>query len=103
MVIKSSTVENRKNPVLHYDIEVEGRVQGVGFRYSAMNMARSLGIHGFVKNRWSGTVYLEIEGEEANLNSMIEWCRIGPGTGHVTNIRVQEGSLRNFTGFEIRH
>ena len=40
-----------------------GRVQGVGFRYSAMYLAQSLGLTGWVKNCWDGTVEMEAQGD----------------------------------------
>ena len=39
-----------------------GRVQGVGFRYQACRIARSLGLAGYVKNLWDGRVELESQG-----------------------------------------
>jgi len=47
----------------HVNITVKGRVQGVGFRYSAMEAAEELGIKGFVRNMPDGSVYIEAEGE----------------------------------------
>ena len=40
-----------------------GRVQGVGFRYRAMNIAQMLGLTGWVKNRWDGKVEMEVQGK----------------------------------------
>ena len=45
-----------------------GRVQGVGFRYTAKYLAQSLQLTGWVKNEWDGTVTMEIQGREP-----IEW------------------------------
>ena len=42
-----------------------GRVQGVGFRYTAKYGAQSLGLTGFVENEWDGTVVMEVQGREA--------------------------------------
>ena len=39
-------------------ITFHGRVQGVGFRFTAKCMARSLGLAGWVKNEWDGTVLM---------------------------------------------
>ena len=41
-----------------------GRVQGVGFRYTAKRLAQSLGLTGWVKNEYDGTVVMEIQGRE---------------------------------------
>lgn len=42
-----------------------GRVQGVGFRYSAVCLASPLDLTGWVKNLWDGRVEMEVQGEEA--------------------------------------
>lgn len=48
-----------------------GRVQGVGFRYRAMFHARDLGLTGFVRNEWDGTVYMEVQGEEERIEKLL--------------------------------
>jgi len=58
----------------HLNLKVLGRVQGVGFRYSALRAARSYGIKGFVRNEPDGSVYMEVEGEEMNLGLFLDWC-----------------------------
>ncbi len=50
--------EIRKRMVFH------GRVQGVGFRYISRHLAQSLGLTGWVKNEWDGTVLMEVQGRE---------------------------------------
>lgn len=88
--------------MVHYKIEVSGRVQGVGFRYSARNEAVRLGIKGFVKNLPGGHVYLEIEGSPEQTDKMIQWCRTGPSTGWVDNLQLWQGELVGFENFSIR-
>mgnify|MGYP000444129853 FL=1 len=55
----------RKRIVFH------GRVQGVGFRYTAKYLAQSLGLTGWVRNEWNGTVTLEIQGREMLINKLL--------------------------------
>lgn len=52
-------------------IVFSGRVQGVGFRYRASYAARSLGITGWVRNEEDGTVEMEVQGSEAQINRML--------------------------------
>ena len=52
-----------------------GRVQGVGFRYSAQYLAQGLGITGWVKNEWDGTVVTEAQGTEEMLDLLIQKLR----------------------------
>ena len=47
-----------------------GRVQGVGFRYTAKYLARSLELTGWVKNDWDGTVTMEVQGRERLINKL---------------------------------
>lgn len=41
----------------------DGRVQGVGFRYKAMYLAKGFGLTGWVRNLYDGRVEMEIQGE----------------------------------------
>ncbi|MDA3823053.1 MAG: acylphosphatase [Bacteroidales bacterium] len=93
--------ESQNNTIMHYDITVTGRVQHVGFRYSAENMARRYGISGIVRNVSDGTVYLEIEGSKVSTNLMLEWCRQGPGTARVKDVIVHEGELKGYGEFRV--
>ncbi len=52
-------------------ITFHGRVQGVGFRYTAKYLARSLNLSGWVKNEWDGTVTLEVQGREALIQKLL--------------------------------
>jgi acylphosphatase len=83
-------------------ITVNGRVQNVGFRYYAQKSALELGIHGFVKNRSDGSVYIEAEGNEADLATFIAWCHRGPAWSRVDEVQIQEQPLQDFKGFHVR-
>lgn len=48
-----------------------GSVQGVGFRYRARHAAERFGCTGFAKNEWDGTVSMEIQGQEENIDQVI--------------------------------
>ena len=49
-----------------------GRVQGVGFRYTSCYLARPLGLTGWVKNLWNGDVEMEVQGDEASMERLVE-------------------------------
>jgi acylphosphatase len=49
-----------------------GRVQGVGFRFMAVNLARPRGLTGWVRNEYDGTVAMEVQGRGADINSLVE-------------------------------
>ena len=48
-----------------------GRVQGVGFRYTAKYLAQSMDLTGWVENEWDGTVTMEVEGSEILINKLL--------------------------------
>jgi len=87
---------------LHYRVTVTGRVQGVGFRFETRNIARKLGIRGFVKNQYDGSVYIEAEGNDEQIKQFISWCRNGPVHARVDEILAEPGDYIGFGYFEIR-
>ncbi len=91
------------NEIVNYRIKVHGRVQGIGYRYSALNMANHLSLSGYVKNLSSGAVMLELEGPYHEVHQMIEWCKTGPGTGNVDDVEIDEGEVKHYTNFEVRY
>ena len=84
-------------------VYVSGQVQGVAFRYTAIRQARSLGIAGWVKNLYDGRVELLLEGDEAAVRQMVNWCHQGPRAAHVTGV---EEELVPYSGqyfsFDVR-
>jgi acylphosphatase len=86
----------------HINLKISGRVQGVGFRYSARSAARFYNIKGFVRNEPDGSVYVEAEGENENIRKFAEWCHIGPGGGKIDEVIISEGNMRGFEKFDIR-
>ncbi|HUS86326.1 MAG TPA: acylphosphatase [Bacteroidales bacterium] len=88
---------------LLYKILVTGRVQGVGFRWSAAREARNRGIKGFVKNLSNGSVYIEAEGSGKQLNAYVEWCKKGPGISFVESVNTEALTPVNYTDFRIEY
>ena len=91
------------NNKLLYKVRVKGRVQGVGFRWSAAREAARLGITGYVRNDEDGSVYIEAEGTEDRLNAFLEWCRKGPGIGFVQSADFTIHPPVNHSDFKIDH
>ncbi len=89
--------------MVHKNISVRGRVQGVGFRFSAREQARQLSIKGHVKNKADGTVYIEAEGEPEKVNQYVRWCKQGPPHAQVEDIEVEEGEMKNYSAFGVGH
>lgn len=68
---------------------VQGCVQGVYFRSYTRSEAERLGLCGWVRNREDGSVELVVEGEKADIETMIAWCRKGPPSANVRNVQVE--------------
>ncbi len=54
-----------------FRIRFYGRVQGVGFRYTAYHTAQSLNLTGWVENEFDGTVLCEVQGERAAVDEFL--------------------------------
>lgn len=61
----------QKQEKTRYHMVFSGRVQAVGFRYRAMHAAGSLGLTGWVKNCWDGTVEMEAQGSREEIRRMV--------------------------------
>ncbi|HRW99480.1 MAG TPA: acylphosphatase [Cyclobacteriaceae bacterium] len=87
---------------MHLAIRVTGKVQGVFYRASTRDKARSLGLCGFVKNEDDGSVYIEAEGDKEKLDQFVNWCKQGPPNARVDKVEVAEREIKNFSQFEIK-
>lgn len=86
----------------NYQLTIQGRVQGVGFRYWVKNMADQLQLTGYVRNLPDGAVFAEIQGEEDACTAMIQNCHEGPPLAFVNKVSVAEGIIVDYFGFQIR-
>jgi acylphosphatase len=66
---------------------IEGRVQGVGYRYWAEGTASELGLSGWVRNLRDGRVEMSIAGDAGQIAKMIEACWKGPRPARVDQVR----------------
>ncbi|HEY2556494.1 MAG TPA: acylphosphatase [Diaminobutyricibacter sp.] len=82
-------------------VVVTGVVQGVGFRWSARDVARKLGVVGFAFNRADGAVEVEAEGEPAAVLRMLAWLSDGPPGSQVTAVDVTDLEPVGDDGFRI--
>lgn len=82
-------------------IKVYGRVQGVGFRYSARTIAHKIGVTGWVRNEYDGTVEVVCEGPAEAVKRFVKWLAKGPLGAHVSRIEEKKvpysGAYRSFT------
>ena len=71
-------------------IYVSGRVQGVFYRSNTRKKALELGLKGWVRNLPDGRVEAVVEGEENQVDRLIQWCRRGPPSAVVTGLEVEK-------------
>jgi acylphosphatase len=83
---------------------IEGRVQGVFFRYHTQEMALKLDLKGWVKNRRDGRVEAVFEGDKNKVDQIIQWCRQGPSEARVTKVHLNwEDYTGEFEDFAINY
>ncbi|WP_140937832.1 acylphosphatase [Sphingobacterium lumbrici] len=85
----------------HWNIIVTGKVQGVYFRATTKAVADQLGVKGFVMNQPDGKLYIEAEGDDFALESLVEFCQEGPDRAEVEHVAYEESAVRGFTNFEV--
>ena len=83
-------------------LRVTGRVQGVGYRAFAIDVARGLGLSGWVRNRRDGTVEVLASGSAAAVAELIEACRYGPPAARVAAVDVADDTEVAGSGFDAR-
>ena len=81
---------------------VHGFVQGVNFRATAADRARSLGLAGRIWNRSDGAVECVADGEAAALDRFREWLGRGPRLARVKRVEtIDEPEGERYSGFEV--
>lgn len=86
--------------VKHLNIKISGFVQGIFYRATVKEEAEKLNITGFARNESDGSVYIEAEGEEKNLDEFVAWCHKGPPLAKVEKVTTEKDSLKNFPSFD---
>lgn len=81
---------------------IEGRVQGVGYRWWAVETAGRLGVAGWVRNRADGSVEALAIGARAALDQFVLACRRGPQYAGVRSVRTEPGEDDGSTRFQQR-
>ena len=81
---------------------VEGRVQGVGFRWWTRKLATRLGVEGRVRNRADGSVEVQARGTQGALDSLEASLHEGPAMARVTGvIGIDSDSTDARAGFHV--
>ncbi len=84
-------------------VYVSGEVQGVCFRAYTYDLAREAGVTGWVRNLFDGRVEATFEGERADVERLVDFCRRGPPGAEVSDVEVKWEEFKGeFTDFGIR-
>lgn len=82
---------------------VSGRVQGVGFRWSTLQVAHKLGVSGWVQNQFDGTVKIEVQGPADLVHQFIAIIKKGPTSyARVDRCQISDGQLKHYGSFTVR-
>lgn len=85
-------------------VRYEGRVQGVGFRYTTVSLASNFKVTGFVRNEPDGSVLLVAEGDESELVAFMKAVKNSYLGRYITAERVGwAAATGEFSGFGVRH
>ena len=99
------TQSSEMDDVEHLSATVYGRVQGVYFRYFVRNVARRLGLKGYVRNLASGdAVEVQAEGEKPQLDKLLEQLQVGPPGAWIKRVEVDWSDYSGqFDDFSARY
>lgn len=85
-------------------VRYEGRVQGVGFRFTCLNLAQDLDVTGFVKNEYDGSVTLIAEGKEDQLMALLQAVRNSHLDRGITNeLTRRSAATGEFNTFGVQY
>jgi acylphosphatase len=80
---------------------ISGKVQGVGYRAAAWDMATLLHLNGWVRNLRDGRVESVFEGEAAQIEEILRWCHQGSPVAKVSQVTVEYEPPEGLQGFEV--
>ena len=82
---------------------IKGTVQGIFFRQFIQDNAEKNNVRGFVRNLEDGRVEVFMEGNNEDVDKMIELCKIGPKHSEIENVEIKEEKFQDFKEFKILH
>jgi acylphosphatase len=82
-------------------VRIEGRVQGVGYRYWTERTAIDLELSGWVRNLRDGSVEAVFSGDPAKVEAMIQQCSRGPRSAMVAALSIEDEADVPPSGFQM--
>ena len=83
-------------------LRIHGHVQGVSFRYYALQRAAALGLRGWVRNCPDGSVEAVVEGDADAVRAFIGWAQHGPSAAEVQAVQIEDETPVGEASFAIR-
>ena len=93
---------SKERPAAIYAL-VQGRVQGVGFRYSTLEKADDFGLTGWVRNTRDGGVEVWAEGTRENLELFTAWLKRGPQLSRVDSVKIENIEPKGYSDFNVTY
>jgi acylphosphatase len=87
--------------VIRRRVTVHGHVQGVFFRDSTRERAKSHGVNGWARNLADGSVQAVLEGEPEAVDRVVRFLRSGPSHADVKRIEIEDEEPEGLRGFSI--
>ena len=84
-------------------VYIEGTVQGIFFRGFVKENAERHNVKGFVRNLEDGRIEVFLEGNNDDVDKMVELCRTGPKHSDIKNVEVKPEKFQDFKTFKILH
>lgn len=84
-------------------VYIEGTVQGIFFRAFVKENAERHNVKGFVRNLENGRIEIFLEGNNDDVDKMIELCRTGPKHSEIKNVEVKDEKFQDFKTFKVLH
>lgn len=84
-------------------VYIEGTIQGIFFRTFVKENAERHNVKGFVRNLEDGRVEAFLEGNQEDVDKMVELCKVGPKHSIIKKVEVKEEKLQDFKTFKILH
>lgn len=88
--------------MINYHLTVSGRVQGVGFRWSTVQLAKEIGVTGYVENLANGNVFIVVQGPHDRVRRFVQKVQAGVTPyARVDDVQIKPANLTDFDGFTV--
>ena len=84
-------------------ILIEGRLQGMNFRYHTQQQAKKLGVTGFVRALSDGRIEIEVQGDQNKVEKILAWCQEEPQSSQIKSILYRyDEPYERYSDFNVR-